>query len=241
MKKLNVLILEDDLDVQSLLRDAMEVEGYTTVSCSNVQAFQDAKDKSLVDLYLIDIHLPDGDGLDVVRVLRTEGTQGIILISGRGEEIDTVLGLELGADDYIVKPFRVRELRARIKSVVRRLRAETPGPAVSGEGSCEYVVQGIRINNQSRTVWSEQGDRLLLTTLEFDLLLALTSPPNRVLSRDQIMDKVRGPNWAAYDRTVDGLVSRLRSKLFGDDTGHEKIRTIRGVGYMFSDDTRAGA
>jgi len=238
MEKLVVLILEDDREIQRLLSDAMEIEGYDTVTCSSIREMQIADAEHDIGLYLIDISLPDGDGLDVARSLRLKSDKGIVLITGRGDEIDTVLGLELGADDYIVKPFRVRELRARIKSVVRRLRlAGSPAPADDANHvPGEYVVQGIGINPASRNVRATTGEALHLTTLEFDLLLALTSPPNRVLSRDQIMDKVRGPNWAAYDRTVDGLVSRLRNKLFRDGTGHDKIKTIRGIGYMFCDE-----
>lgn len=238
MDKLTVLILEDEPEIQRLLEDAMHLEGYDTVVCSTVHEMREADATHDVGLYLIDLNLPDGDGMDVARTLRSEGDKGIVLITGRGDEIDTVLGLEFGADDYIVKPFRVRELRARIKSVVRRLRphAEEQAPPAAARPAEGYVVQNITINPASRNVYTDGGQPLYLTTLEFDLLLALTSPPNRVLSRDQIMDKVRGPNWAAYDRTVDGLVSRLRNKLFRDGTGHEKIKTIRGIGYMFCDD-----
>lgn len=238
MDKLTVLILEDDGEVQRLLSDAMQMEGFDTVTCSTVNEMRKADAAHDIGLYLIDINLPDGDGLEVARVLRTQSDRGIVLITGRGDEIDTVLGLEFGADDYIVKPFRIRELRARIKSVVRRLRPTSTGDAafdVPREPGV-YVVQNIAINTESRNVCFEDGEQLYLTTLEFDLLLALTSPPNRALSRDQIMDKVRGPNWSAYDRTVDGLVSRLRNKLFRDGTGHDKIKTIRGIGYMFCDD-----
>jgi len=240
MEKLTVLILEDDAEIRRLLSEAMEMDGHETVQCACIEDMRKVDAEHDVGLYLIDITLPDGDGLEVARTLRLRSDRGIVLITGRGDEIDTVLGLELGADDYIVKPFRVRELRARVKSVVRRLRLATEDEANDAprQETGEYVVQGIGINPDSRNVRSEAGKQLTLTTLEFDLLLALTSPPNRVLSRDQIMDKVRGPNWSAYDRTVDGLVSRLRNKLFNDGTGHEKIKTIRGIGYMFCDDGR---
>ncbi len=238
MEKLTVLILEDDPDVQNLLNEAMQMDGYDTIRCSSIAEMSLAARGRDIALYLVDINLPDGDGLEVAKSLRSASDCGIVLITGRGDEIDTVLGLEFGADDYIVKPFRVRELRARIKSVARRLRAvHAPPPSEIAPASAEsYVVQEITINPASRSVYTKSGEQLYLTTLEFDLLLALTSPPNRALSRDQIMDKVRGPNWSAYDRTVDGLVSRLRTKLFRDGTGHEKIKTIRGIGYMFCDE-----
>lgn len=238
MEKMTVLILEDDPDVQNLLDEAMLMDGYDTVRCSSIAEVPSATKSRDIALYLVDLNLPDGDGLEVARSLRNTSDCGIILITGRADEIDTVLGLEFGADDYIVKPFRVRELRARIKSVARRLRAgHVPFAPEAGPTSAEsYVVQGIRINPAARSVSTASGEPLHLTTLEFDLLLALTSPPNRALSRDQIMDKVRGPNWSAYDRTVDGLVSRLRTKLFRDGSGQEKIKTIRGIGYMFCDD-----
>lgn len=238
MDKITILILEDDPDVQRLLAEAMRMDGFDTILCSTVADLHRLDHDGDIGLYLIDINLPDGDGLDVARQLRSKSDCGIVFITGRGDEIDTVLGLEFGADDYIVKPFRMRELRARIKSVVRRLRpAQAPEmPEDTAEPGDGYVVQDITIKPVSRSVYSRTGDPLNLTTLEFNLLLALTSPPNRALSRDQIMDKLRGPNWSAYDRTVDGLVSRLRNKLFRDGTGHDKIKTIRGIGYMFCDD-----
>ena len=238
MEKMTVLILEDDPDVRNLLNEAMQMDGFDTILCSRIADMSKAARDRDIALYLIDINLPDGDGLEVAKSLRSTSDCGIVLITGRGDEIDTVLGLEFGADDYIVKPFRVRELRARIKSVARRLRT-THAPAAADvvpASADSYVVQDITINPASRSVYTSTGEQLYLTTLEFDLLLALTTPPNRALSRDQIMDKVRGPNWSAYDRTVDGLVSRLRTKLFRDGSGQEKIKTIRGIGYMFCDD-----
>jgi len=238
MEKLTVLILEDDPEIRVLLSEAMLMDGHDTVLCASIEQMRKAEAEYRIGLYLIDITLPDGDGLEIARTLRLKNDCGIVVVTGRGDEIDAVLALELGADDYIVKPFRVRELRARVKSVVRRLHLEERDRPMAGsrQDPAEYIVQGLLINPESRSVRSEAGEYLSLTTLEFDVLLALTSPPNRVLSRDQIMDKVRGPNWSAYDRSVDGLVSRLRTKLFDDPIGREKIKTIRGIGYMFCDE-----
>lgn len=239
MREAKVLILEDDEAIRKLLESAMEAEGFHPTSCAGVEDFRRKKASQDFDIYLIDLKLPDGDGMEIARELRIETSAGIIIVTGRADEFDTVLGLELGADDYIAKPFRLRELRARVRSVLRR--TASGSRAQSGlrdsDQSEVQMLSGLRINKEARTIRFASGEPVKLTTLEFDVLKVLISPPNRVLSRDQIMDRVRGPNWAAYDRNIDGIISRLRSKLFPDGRGAEVIKTVRGVGYIFGDDT----
>ncbi|MEQ8903479.1 MAG: response regulator transcription factor [Roseovarius sp.] len=232
------IVLDDELEITRILDKALREEGFEVICCHSMQSFKEKFEENAADLAFVDLGLPDGNGLEVARWVKEESDAGVIILTGRGDEIDRVLGLELGADDYIVKPFGIRELRARAKAVLRRVLAarqpvqDTPAPASNNV----QVLHGLTISYESRVVRDESGQEIELTTLEFDVLCVLAARPNRVFSRDQIMDNVRGPDWAAYDRSVDGLISRLRRKLFTDGSGTNKIKTIRGVGYMLVGD-----
>lgn len=233
------LILDDDPGVRDLVANSLRDDGYEVILCGNMEQFLQGRNRHDINLYIIDVKLPDADGMQITRELRGETDAGIIMLTGYGEEIDRVLGLELGADDYVTKPFRVRELRARIKAVMRRIQGQHKNGQEASATAAEAKTQRIhdfRINRASRTVQRESGDTVDLTTLEFDLLSILASHVNVVLSRDQIMDHLRGPNWSVYDRSIDGLISRLRSKLFKDDEGRHKIKTVRNIGYMLVSD-----
>jgi DNA-binding response OmpR family regulator len=195
-----------------------------------------ALETSNIDIFIIDVMLPDANGMNVARDLRQSTEAGIILLTGRDEEMDHVLGLELGADDYVTKPFRLREFRARVNAVYRRVAKRTHLAENDPTPPPQEALKppGLVIIPSARTVHRDSGESVALTTMEFDVLIALASRPNRVLTRNEIMDDVRGPDWAAYDRAIDGVVSRLRRKLYPDDHGHEHIKTIRGIGYMLS-------
>jgi DNA-binding response OmpR family regulator len=233
------IVLDDELEITRILDKALREEGFEVICCHSMQSFKEKFEENSADLAFVDLGLPDGNGLEVARWVKEESDAGVIILTGRGDEIDRVLGLELGADDYIVKPFGIRELRARAKAVLRRVLAarqpvqDTPVPV----SNSVQVVHGLTISYESRVVRDGAGQEIELTTLEFDVLCVLAARPNRVFSRDQIMDNVRGPDWAAYDRSVDGLISRLRRKLFTDGGGTNKIKTIRGVGYMLVGDS----
>jgi DNA-binding response OmpR family regulator len=232
---LDVIILEDDPEVCRILVHAAETDGNRASAYDNIKDFTQATHDHSFDIFLIDVGLPDGNGMALLQALRGRTNGGIIMVTGSGDEIDAVLSLELGADDYVTKPFRIRELRARIKAVARRLKPGLMPPEGEGVGdrNAVYTVNDLTINRQSRSVRKQDGTEIDLTTLEFDLLLALTGRVNVVRSRDELMDSVRGPDWSAYDRNIDGLISRLRAKLFVGDQGSNCIRTVRGVGYMF--------
>ncbi|WP_372921112.1 response regulator transcription factor [Roseovarius sp.] len=232
------LVLESEENLRRQIVDGLSDEGYSSLACETIDAFSRIVAQRNIDVFLIDARLPDGDGVELVRELRSESDSGIILMACKSEEVDVVLGLEMGADDYVVKPFRMRELRARVNAVMRRtrgysrLRSEiTPVDHVA----C-HVTHGLRIYGGSRNVKRENGELIDLTTLEFDVLAVLSSLPNHVFSRGQIMQKVRGPDWAANDRAIDGLISRLRQKLFPDGSGLRRLKTVRGVGYMLTAD-----
>lgn len=187
-------------------------------------------------MFIVDVMLPDGNGMQIARELRQTTDAGIVLLTGQAEEMDQVLGLELGADDYVTKPFRVRELRARVNAVYRRVASRNRGAArAQGEPADDVLeLPGVIVSPTARTVHRDSGEPVALTTAEFDVLVVLATNRNRVLTRDRIMNETRGPDWAAYDRAIDGIISRLRSKLYAGEEGHERIKTVRGVGYMLS-------
>lgn len=236
----HLLLLDDDPEIRNMVADALSQEGYDVTAVDSIDTAREATGKQEFAIYVLDVRLPDGSGLKFAREVRERSDAGIILLTGLGDETDRVLGLEFGADDYVVKPFLLREFRARVNAVYRRVsntgdRGHTHPP--QGRTDPENRVlsfHGWRVDPASRTLVDPADHPMELTTLEFDVLRVLASNPNRVLSRDQIMDQVKGANWAAYDRSIDGLVSRLRRKLFPDGSGASKIKTIRNVGYMLA-------
>jgi len=235
-----LLLLDDDPEIRAMVRDALSQEGYAVTAVDTIQAARDATAQTQFDLLVLDVMLPDGNGLKFARQVRAVCDVGVIMLTGLGDETDRVLGLEVVADDYIVKPFLLREFRARVNAVHRRVSRGTPltdqatvmTPPVSEVRP--LVFHGRRLDPASRTVTDDSGQPMDLTTLEFDVIRVLAENRNRVLSRDQIMDQVRGADWAAYDRNVDGLVCRLRRKLYPDGTGARRIKTVRNVGYMLA-------
>lgn len=234
-----LLLLDDDPDIRNMVADALSHEGYEVTAVDAINAAREAAAQQDFDIFVLDVMLPDGSGLKFAREVREESTAGIILLTGLGDETDRVLGLEFGADDYVVKPFLLREFRARVNAVFRRVSSAAAAQPPAAENRVDprsrlLSFHGWRLDPASRTVSDPDGTPLDLTTLEFDVLRVLATNPNRVLSRDQIMDQVKGENWASYDRSIDGLISRLRRKLFPDGSGANKIKTIRNVGYMLA-------
>jgi len=212
-----VLLVEDDDAIAAPLATGLEREGYEV---TRVRTGADAVAATRVDLYLLDLGLPDIDGRDVCREIRGRSTVPIIVITARGDEVDRVVGLELGADDYLVKPFGFRELVARMRAVARRSApAADPIDAV-------IAVDGVRIDPRTRQVLVD-GAEVTLTRKEYDLLLVLAEDPGAVVTRAQILEQVWDPHWYGPSKTLDVHVASLRKKL-GDP---EVIETIRGVGY----------
>lgn len=189
------------------------------------------------DLVLLDLMLPGEDGLALVRTIRQRSEVPIIMLTGKGDVIDRVAGLETGADDYITKPFELREVLARIRTVLRRVapggRAAGTNPAAQKTGGI-FVFEGWRLDMLRRELHRPDGAPVPLTAGEFDLLCAFVRHPNRVLNRDQLIDLVKGRDWAAYDRGVDTQVMRLRKKIEADPGHPCLIKTVRGSGYVFA-------
>jgi DNA-binding response OmpR family regulator len=220
-------VVEDEVEILNLIEVFLGKEGYRVVKANSKRAADIALSKEEFEIVVIDIGLPDGDGLELVKKVRTSAESGIIVISGRGELADRVLGLELGADDYIVKPFHVRDIVARVRAVGRRISAQQARQRISPRHFCGY-----EIDKTARVLKQPEGTELSLTAREFDVLWALVESSPRVLTRESIVEAAFGRGYAFAGRPVDGLISRLREKLFPDGSGHLRIRTVRGRGYQ---------
>jgi DNA-binding response OmpR family regulator len=231
-----ILILDDDKDTLEEVEEALSDEGFITLSANNMETLQLLKKQHVIDLFLIDINLPDGSGLTLTREIRGESEVGIIIVSGKTSEIDRVVGLEMGADDYISKPFSSRELLARVNTVLRRTHgSKFPQPIIDIKVDIIEFLDW-KLDLDSHQLIAKDGKGTELTTAEFDLLNTFVKSPNRVLSRDFLLNQLHGLDWAGYDRGVDGLISRLRKKL-KHCTGTETvplIKTVYGAGYMLT-------
>ena len=235
-----VLAVDDEPDILELLRNSLEPEGYQVLTTTTASEFRTLHAQNDVAIFLVDVTLPDGNGFALVKELRLTSNRGIILLTGRASETDHVVGLEIGADDYVTKPFRLRELAARVNAVVRRTssgKPETPeavAVAVSSSPTMDFEFDQYQLSVGARRLWHKDSGEIVLTTAEFDLLLALLRRRGQVLDRDQLMNAIKGREWESYDRAVDGLVSRLRRKLPAEGRAVHYIRTVHGIGYSFT-------
>jgi two-component system, OmpR family, response regulator RegX3 len=220
-----ILVIEDEETISDPLVESLVREGFDSEVAASVSAAREALAREMPDLVLLDVMLPDGDGRDLAKEIRRTSDVPIIMLTARGEEIDRVVGLEIGADDYVVKPFSFRELLARIKAILRRGRtAERPAPLEVGD---------IRLDPAARTVM-KNGVPIEFAAREFDLLNLLMAHPGEVLRRERIMDEVWDPHWFGPTKTLDVHISWLRKKLEDDATNPRYITTIRGVGFRFA-------
>jgi DNA-binding response OmpR family regulator len=218
----SVLVVEDDENLRVVLRDNLEEEGYRVTVAASAAAARAAIDGNPCDLVVLDVMLPDGDGYTLCRELRASGSKArVLMLTARGLEDDLVTGLDAGADDYMVKPYRLRELLARVRALLRR--KPEPAPAALQLLRCGTY----RVDLRAREVFSDDGASVPLTRTEFDLLSFLLQHPGRAIPREEILSAVWGGGIAIDDHTVDNFVSQLKRKL-GPDV---PIRTIRGVGY----------
>jgi two-component system phosphate regulon response regulator OmpR len=177
--------------------------------------------------------MPGEDGLTLARYLRERYDVGIIMVTGAAEVIDRVVGLEVGADDYVTKPFDPRELLARVKSVLRRIQANPPSPALAASASRRVAVGRCLLDLSSHQLFDAEGRELPMTAMEFDLLKIFVERPNKVLTRDDILTSTRNREWEPFDRSIDIRIARLRRKIEADPGNPQAIRTVRGAGYMF--------
>jgi DNA-binding response OmpR family regulator len=221
-----ILVVDDELKIARLVRDYLSEAGFDVTLASTGPAAVAAVRSDRPDLVVLDLGLPGMDGYDVTRAIRSGSAIPIIMLTARSEETDRIVGLELGADDYVVKPFSPRELVARVKAVLRR---------TGGEVATETLRAGdLVISLPHRTV-ERDGERIELTTSEFELLRVIASSPGRVFTRGQLLDSIRGVSFESYERAIDAHIKNLRKKLEPDPRHPVYVLTVYGVGYKFSD------
>ena len=228
-----------------MLRRYLTEEGFTVSEAASGTAARAVLEREPIGLVLLDLMLPGEDGISLARHIREHSQIPVIMLTGKGDLIDRVAGLEAGADDYIVKPFELRELLARIRSVMRRAPTSTPPQAAAtGAGKAGpadvLLFQGWRLDLSRRELSRQSGESVSLTASEFDLLSVFARHPNRVLSREQLMDLVKGREWAAFDRAIDTQIVRLRRKIETDPGSPSLVKTVRGAGYVFATNVTPG-
>jgi two-component system OmpR family response regulator len=228
----HILIVDDHREIRELVSRALNNEGFRVSVAADGRAMRKVMADARIDLVILDLMLPGEDGLSLCRALRAESSVPIIMLTAKGGEIDRVVGLELGADDYVAKPFGSRELIARIRAVLRR--TQNDGTPDQPQRAARYGFDRWRLDTGARELLRDDGVTVPLSTGEFDLLIALIERPQRVLSRDQLLDLARGRAASSFDRSIDTQVSRLRKKLEEDPNEPKIIKTVWGGGYMFA-------
>jgi two-component system, OmpR family, response regulator len=239
--KPHILIVDDDTEIRDLLSRFLSKHDFRVTTAKDGREMQQALKDWKIDLIVLDLMMPGDDGLTLCRHVRAESDMPIIMLTAMGEDVDRIIGLEVGADDYIPKPFNPRELAARIKAVLRRTTAPPLAPSVPvSEESGEVIrFEDFELETATRTL-RKNGEAILLTAGEYELLVAFVEHPRRVLNRDQLLDMARGRAAIPFDRAIDVQVGRLRKKIEPDAKIPMLIKTVRGGGYMFTPDVRRG-
>ncbi len=228
----SVIIVEDDDEIGELISRYLLNNGMDVMRVANGEALDAALAGEKFDIVILDINLPGEDGFSICRRIRASINIPIIMVTAQGEDVDKILGLEMGADDYVVKPFNSRELLARIRAVLRRVEPQEHNE--QGPPNQAFQFLGWRVNLLAREVVAPTGTKVAMTGAEFDLLHAFCENPNRVLTRDQLINMTHGPTAGPFERSIDVLISRLRQKLEKDAKNPVLIQTVRSEGYMLS-------
>lgn len=242
----HILVVDDEEPVRALLRDCFELEGYRVSEAKDGDELHARLHADPVHLITLDLKLGGQSGLELAREIRSTCNIPIVMITGKGDMIDRVVGLELGADDYIAKPFHVREVLARVRAVLRRYEA-LPPPSANGlapvaaapdDHGERFAFDDWVLDLGRRELKSTKGEACDLTTAEFNMLEMFLRRPHRVLSRDNIMDLLKGHEWSPFDRSIDALIVRLRRKIEPNTENPRIIKTVRGVGYVLATDVQ---
>lgn len=234
----HILVVDDDREIRDLVGKTLERDGFRISRAEDAVAMRRALADGAIDLIVLDIMMPGKDGLALCRELRgAHDMTPIIMLTAKGDDIDRILGLEMGADDYLPKPFNSRELTARVKAVLRR--GSATSEPVQGHQVRFYCFEGWRLDVGKRELLRSDGVVISLSSGEYDLLLALVQRPQRTLTRDQLLDLTRGRTAVVFDRSIDIQISRLRRKLADDPKDPRKIKTVWGGGYLFASDVTA--
>lgn len=228
----HILVVDDDREIRDLVQRFLRKHGFRVTVAAEGREMRKVMDTGRFDLIVLDLMLPGEDGLSLCRWVRTTSKLPIIMLTAVGEDTDRIIGLEMGADDYLPKPFNARELLARIRAVLRR--AEAEGPNRRAAARRVLVFEGWRLDTARRELFRPDGGLVPLTSGEYELLLALAERPRRVLTRDQLLDLTRGREAIPFDRSIDVQVSRLRRKIEDNPAEPARLKTVRGGGYLFA-------
>ena len=232
----HILVVDDDPDVRELLDDYLSEHGYSVAQAEDGTTARQQMEKQIPEVVLLDVGLPGEDGLSIARHIREHHDIGIIIVSGAGETVDRIVGLEIGADDYVSKPFDPRELRARLKNVARRYQrpVASEDAQISASSSTTRVAFGpCTLDLTTYQLLGSENQEIPITNMEFDLLKVFAERPNRPLTRDQLLNLTQNRDWDPYDRSIDIRITRLRKKIEPDPEKPQIIKTVRGIGYMF--------
>ena len=234
MKKVDVLIVEDDKFFREFLKTFLESKSFSVVEAVDGKAMYSALQQYSPDLVLLDLNLPGTQGLDLARELRHDSGVGIIILTGSEDDYDKIVGLEIGADDYVIKGVDSRELLARIRSLLRRLSRKADADSPAHESNEIISFGDFDLHRASRSLRRSDGQEIPLTSHEFSLLEHMLLSANRVLTRDQLMQAISGRDWYPNDRSIDAMVVKIRRKIEKDPKSPKLIKTVRGSGYMFA-------
>lgn len=228
--RIHIAVVDDERDIRDTVAEYLEINGYRVSKADGGTALRRLADQSELDLVVLDITMPGEDGLSLARYLREKSGAGIVMLTARDAVVERVVGIEMGADDYITKPFDLRELLARVKAVLRRVRRNS-NPAVA-EG--QRVVFGTHtLDLDAHKLFADDGSEVAITAMEFDLMRTFAERPNRVLSREQLLDLAHNRDSDPFDRSIDIRIARLRRKIEPDPKTPTVIKTVRGAGYLF--------
>ncbi len=238
---IHLAVTDDEVDITTLLATYLQTHGFRVTQLHSGAALMALMARDAPALVLLDLGLPGEDGFAIARQLREHWRCGLVIVTGRGDAVDKVVGLEVGADDYVTKPFDLRELLARIKAVLRRLAPAEPGPSTAnGKLSTLLRFAQWELDTAARRLLGPDRDEVSLTTGEFDLLNTLATHPGRVLSRDFLLEHTRGRDAGPFDRTIDVQIGRLRKKMESDPNNPQIIKSVRGAGYILVAKVEAG-
>jgi DNA-binding response OmpR family regulator len=230
----HILVVDDDPAMRELIADYLDENELRVTTAATSDEMRGALAEHAIDLVVLDLRLGQEDGMYLARKLREDSSIPIIIVTGKQDNVDRVMGLELGADDYVTKPFNSRELLARIRAVLRRYQSASEMPAARDEGRRAYRFEGWELNLRTRRLIAPDHQRIDLTNGEFSLLQAFCAAPQRVLTRDQLLDLSRLNSAEVYDRSIDVQILRLRRKIEPDPSQPQYIKTERGAGYIFN-------
>ena len=236
VKPVHVLVVDDEPEIRLMLSEYLGHSGFRVSTAEDGVAMRRILAEGLADLVILDITMPGEDGLSLARYLREHTSVGIVMLTAAGGVVDRIVGLEMGADDYIAKPVDLRELLARVRSVLRRL--QTAGPPAAAEAQAEDLRKTVsfgtfQLDLEAHRLYDAEGGDVTITSMEFDLLKAFADNPNRVLSRDRLLDLAHNKDWEPFDRSIDIRIARLRRKIEADPAKPQVIKTVRGAGYIF--------